>query len=87
MNNGIKVKPEDIFGGGYSEIWTVNGRYLSSNHRIDGPAIIWKNGSISWWINGLPCVSTKHYQEKTGLSNEDLNILILKYGPIGWPYS
>jgi len=28
--------------------WYKNG----SNHREDGPAVIWENGKKSWWLNG-----------------------------------
>ena len=58
--------------------------YVSSGlfHRTDGPAIIYSNGTCRWMLNESPCLSNDHYQKATGISDEDMAIMILKYGNI-----
>jgi hypothetical protein len=51
-------------------------------HREDGPAVMYDTGSVSWYVHGIPCCSNKEYQQATGLSDEDMLILILKYGNV-----
>ena len=36
-------------GGIGPELWYRNGKY----HREDGPAVIYANGNIEYWINGV----------------------------------
>lgn len=57
------------------EIWCIDGGY----HRIGGPAILGGNAMTTWWINNAK-VDSKEYQSYTGCSNEELLVLILKYG-------
>ena len=58
--------------------------YVSSGsfHRTDGPAIMYTNGHIRWAVNGEHYCSNKEYQEAANLSDEDMAILVLKYGNI-----
>jgi hypothetical protein len=69
--------PAIIHRCGTKEYW-VNGR----GHRIGGPAVEWDDGGYSWYIRGKLCKSFKEYQKKTKLSDNEITILILKYGDI-----
>lgn len=51
-------------------------------HRLDGPAVIYPNGTKVWYINDARCHSWHEFQEQSGLSNEEMSLLILKYGEI-----
>lgn len=59
---------------GYEE-WLVFGKH----HRIGGPAVTCRDGSLEWWVNNVKCKSFAQYQELSGLSDEDMLILQLKY--------
>jgi len=78
MKNGIKVKglimPFDV-----SESWTDTGTWAGEYHRIDGPAIIYHNGNLSWYINGIKYLRLNEYLQYTELSDGDKLILALKY--------
>lgn len=52
-------------------------------HRVDGPAEIMSNGKFNWYIKGLYVRSSYIFQRMTGISDEELMLLILKYGEIG----
>lgn len=58
--------------------WWING----SRHRLDGPAITKKLQPTvrSWWIEGVRARTWQEYQNLTGCSDEQLNVLILRYG-------
>lgn len=60
------------------EEWYVNGDL----HRIDGPA---SNvfGIDEWWVRGEKILNQAHFQQVTKLSDEEISLLILKYGCIG----
>lgn len=60
--------------------WWVNG----TRHRLGGPAITrtMLPGSRSWWIHGKHIRSVQQYQLETKCADEDLALLILRYGGI-----
>lgn len=51
-------------------------------HRANGPAVIYKDGTFDWYINGGRCFTNKQYKLAAGLSDEDMAIMILKYGNV-----
>lgn len=63
---------------GLYEAWCRLGKY----HRHDGPAILYNSGKVLWFLNGQQINSTKVFQLLSKLSDEDMAILILKYGDI-----
>lgn len=63
------------------DMWLAFGKL----HRIGGPAEISVEHRVSmigasWWIYGIPVDSWESYQAVTKCSNEDLIMLILKWG-------
>ncbi len=61
------------------EFWLKDGKY----HRLDGPSLIYlDDNEILWYVNGDRITSNIMYQEATGLSNEDMAFVILKYGNV-----
>ena len=59
--------------------WCVKGEL----HREDGPAVIHEDGRAKvWYINGKQCNSSKEYQESANLTNEEMLIIVIKYGDI-----
>ena len=52
-------------------------------HRIDGPAILYSDGSYSWAIDGVWYSNFKDFQAAGNLTDMDMMILKLKYGEIG----
>jgi hypothetical protein len=58
--------------------WWLNGKV----HREDGPAIEWKDGDKEWWLNGEEYITNKSFQIDANLSDDDMIVLNLKYGPI-----
>jgi hypothetical protein len=42
VKNGLVISPEGV------ETWVKDGKL----HREDGPAIVWKDGSVEWWHKG-----------------------------------
>ena len=61
-----------------TEHWMIHGKH----HRTDGPAIIYPDGRTRWFINDIRIESKNRFRLRTNISNEDLAILILKYGDI-----
>ena len=61
-----------------SQCWLINDQY----HRLDGPAIEDADGMKMWYITDNRYSSNKEYQEAAGLSDEDMAILVLKYGNV-----
>lgn len=52
-------------------------------HRVDGPAIIIsETGDTCWYIRNCPYSNKADFQAASGLSDEDMVALILKYGEI-----
>lgn len=61
-----------------TEYWYQHGLF----HREDGPAAILANNEVRWYINNKHITDRTYYQQLTGLSDEAMTILILKYGDI-----
>ena len=57
--------------------WIKDGTF----HRIDGPAIISLKQN-TWYLGGLLYSYNKEFQTAAKLSDEDMAIMILKYGNI-----
>ena len=70
-DDGPSLIWEDGFQG-----WSKHGKI----HRTDGPALLDPNWGASWFIEDKEIFSRKLYQELTGLSDEDMSMLVLKYG-------
>ena len=68
--------PAVIYVDGIEEWWVDNKR-----HRIDGPALVSVDDYI-WCVNGKVYVSNEEYQEAAGLSDEEMTIIVLKYGNV-----
>jgi hypothetical protein len=51
-------------------------------HRTCGPAMIHNNGGYAWFVDGKRYRSIKTYQEAAGLSDEEMSMMVLKYGNI-----
>jgi len=47
---GMNMEPVPTIGSEGTQVWRVN---RTSYHRLDGPAIIWANGTQEWWVNDL----------------------------------
>jgi hypothetical protein len=60
--------------------WCKHGKF----YRINGPAIIEQNAlqKHKWFVNGIRCYSVKTFQFYSKLPDEDICVLILKYGHI-----
>ena len=56
--------------------WWVHGR----RHRMDGPALITGDGRVEYYINDVEIKSARTFQELTGMSNDDLLAMVLRYG-------
>ena len=48
-------------------------------HCIDGPAVIWADGTVEFWFFGFP-YGFKEWCKRTELSEEEAAILKMKYG-------
>ena len=58
-------------------VWYFNGQY----HRIDGPAVEYKDGrNPRWCLHGVWITNSKDFKFYSEISDEDLAVLILKYG-------
>jgi hypothetical protein len=51
-------------------------------HNPLGPAVRWENGSVEWFIHGIRFRDQYKYQNAANLSNRDMMLIKLKYGPI-----
>jgi len=71
--DGPAVTRED---DGYNS-WYASGL----RHRLDGPAII-HHDRVEWYISGIRCTNFKDFQIASGLFDDQITILILKYGEI-----
>jgi hypothetical protein len=62
-----------------NQIWyNKRGQY----HRENGPAIIYTHGRYYWYVNGNMYHNNKSFREAASLSDEDMSIMILKYGDV-----
>lgn len=59
-----------------------NSHPVTQMHRTDGPAFIWNDGLLEWWVYGKRIYSYKRYKEASGCSSEDIVLFRLKYGDI-----
>jgi len=69
--------PAVIYADGEQQ-WRVHGRL----HRTDGPAIICIDGTQYWYVNDQSHTNSKSYQGAAKLSDEEMTLLILKYGAV-----
>lgn len=60
------------------EQWYIDGTI----HRTDGPAVVFPNGNQDWYIGGVLRCTNKSYQEAAGLSDEEMTMIVLKYGNV-----
>ncbi len=49
-------------------------------HRTDGPAVISTHGHKFWYVDGQVCIFRETFRHRANISDEDMAILILKYG-------
>jgi hypothetical protein len=68
----------EITPGGHQYWFNSNRKF----HREDGPAIIYADGELRWYINSALYNDNKSYQEAANLSNEDMTVIVLKYGNV-----
>jgi hypothetical protein len=61
-----------------SKYWFNNGKV----HRTSGPAIIYSTGIREWFLYGNSVINSKIFKIVAGLTDEDMTMLILKYGKI-----
>lgn len=61
------------------EIYVFGNSYRNW-HRTDGPAITYANGDILWVLNGIRYYDIEEFQRDAKLTDEEVSILILKYG-------
>ncbi len=52
------------------------------SHRIDGPSCTYATPKPEWYIEGKRYFDNKSYQVAAGLSDEDMTIIVMKYGNI-----
>jgi hypothetical protein len=69
--------PAIIWENGLQE-WYNNGVL----HREDGPAVIYPDRYQGWCINGRRYYTNKEFQEAASLSDEDMLLMVLKYGNV-----
>lgn len=67
--------PAILYSNGDEE-WYQHGL----RHRLDGPALVYKNGEIRWYINDKRYRDARRYQQDAKLTDEEMTLLILKYG-------
>ena len=83
-----KTNPDagDILGVGPFYVTWANGDITYYNdrfyHRLDGPARISASGIKEWYVNDTLYKNNKAYQKAVGLSDEDMAVIILKYGNV-----
>jgi len=69
-----KEKPYCVEYRDGNKFWLVNNKF----HQEDGPAIIYPDGSICWYLNGLS-YSFEEWLKLTPISDEEKIFLRLKY--------
>ncbi len=83
------ITPRQFYSGwaqkGESCVKWDNGTFTyyrnGSVHRTDGPATTW-NGREIWCVDDTIYKNNKAFQEAAGISNEDMTIMIMKYGNV-----
>jgi hypothetical protein len=60
------------------ESWIQHGRY----HRTDGPSVVLSNGIKRWYVEDMQYTNNRDYQISANLSDEEMTMLILKYGNV-----
>lgn len=89
MKNGIPV-PKELWIAGmkYSiaELWSITGKMEYNPdigygwHRTDGPAVIYHHDGYGlWYLNGSIVHSFGDFKSISGITEEELLILKLKY--------
>ena len=53
-----------------------------SLHRTDGPAIEWTTGEYTWYVRGIRMKSLSDVKQQTDMSDDEMTIMFLRYGPI-----
>ena len=71
--NGLRC---ETWGDGHLEWYSDVSGY---RHRIDGPAVIFNDGSMMWWLNDT-CYSLDAYMDALHMSSEDMVLFKLKWG-------
>lgn len=61
-----------------TQFWFINGQA----HRTDGPSYIGSDGYQSWCINGIRYHDNQSYQKEAGISDKDMNMIVLQYGSV-----
>lgn len=52
-------------------------------NRIDGPLFMRPDGVWIWYVNGKRIESWEQFKHESGISDEELLMLVLKYGDTG----
>lgn len=67
-----------IIKHGHYEAWCRHNEY----DRKDGPAIVYEDGKKFWWVDGFIVDTNEDFRVRANLTEEDLLIVILKYGDV-----
>ncbi len=65
-----------------TEIWLVHRADGATIHRLDGPAVTDELTGKSWYIDGNICYTNAEFQAMSGLTDEEMLIMIIKYGNV-----
>ncbi len=64
------------------QVWYMD----SIMHRTDGPAFIRNinnpSSQVYWYVDGLAYRNNKEYKEASGISDEDMVAMVIKYGNV-----
>jgi hypothetical protein len=80
--HGVQCK---VSYGHRSEFHYIPGDGVTTStvsHRLDGPASTYSNGEVRWYIYGKMYTTNESFQKAANLSDDDMIVLNLKYGPI-----
>lgn len=64
-----------------NKFWSYNNGEYEILHRTDGPAVEMSN-RFYWFVDGTQVESLKEYTNLLNLSDEEMLMIILKYGDI-----
>ena len=53
-----------------------------NRHRIDGPAVIYPDNTKLWYVNRTLYTDNQSYQEAAGISDEEMETIIAKFGNV-----
>jgi hypothetical protein len=56
--------------------WRLDGKF----HRTDGPAIIWKNGDVAWFLHDIEMPFNEWLDQNPDMTNEEKVMMKLQYG-------